>query len=645
MSDSEVTQASADFVFGTLATDDLRLAQVRALWAGVAHLHRLEPPDPQEGEAVTVFVSVGPRIVADRVSCYYTVDSSEPSGQRGCAVVGMAVVCTRVEVVWDTLLWGYREVWAGVIPAQVAGTLVRYRIEAWSSQGGESHWAHEVAGVVYGERPDGVHPDDEVLAALSGQARLWTVRRIGSYAYHVDREQVPLWLRDAVIYHLFVDRFEPGDGHAFAHPTSLGGFFGGTLRGVIERLDYIRSLGVDCIWMLPVFPSPSHHGYDATDYGRVEPRLGSDDDLRALIRAAHARGMRVLLDYVVNHVSHEHPLFQEASRVPDSPKASWFTFTRWPDQYVSFFGVSELPQINSDSAGMASYMIRHACYWLEQGIDGFRLDYANGPSHAFWSMFRAATRAVHAESVTLGEVVETSALQRTYQGRMDGCLDFLLLQALRQFFAFGSLSVSGFDTFLRRHLAFFPADFVLPSFLDNHDMNRFLWVVGGDVRRLKLAALCQFTLPHPPVMYYGTEVGLSQRRDVRYADGSGHPEESRLPMLWGEQQDATLLTFYRQLGALRRATAGVWRGVRETLVIDDAHGVYVYRCADERRAAVVVVNNGADVRRVGVPDGAAYTCALASDGEVVCDDGVVVVPPFAGAIFLSAHVSEGVQVM
>ena len=138
------------------------------------------------------------------------------------------------------------------------------------------------------------------------------------------------------------------------------------------------------------------------------------------------------------------------------------------------------------------------------------------------------------------------------------------MQALRRFFAFGETTASELDAFLRRHLAFFGDGLALPSFLDNHDMNRFLWVVGGDARRLRLAALCQFALPGPPIVYYGTEVGLSQRRDVRYADGSGHPEESRLPMPWGEDADPSLLAFYVALGRLRRAHRGpVARAARD----------------------------------------------------------------------------------
>ena len=624
---------SQDFVFGTLATDDLRIAQLRASRAGVAHVYRLEPVDPQPGELVAISVSLGPEIGADHVTCYYTTDGGEPRGARGIAVEGQTVEMLRTSVAWDTLQWGYVESWAGTIPSQSEGTLVRYRIEAWSEQGGGSHWASEIAGVVGGERPPGVSESDAKLFAFPG-ASLWPVRRTGSYAYHVDHDRVPEWLYDAVIYHVFADRFATSDGHPFHAPATPGGFYGGTLRGVIEQLEYIAGLGATCLWLSPVFPSSSHHGYDATDYRRVEPRLGSEDDLRELIAAAHGCGIRVILDYVVNHVSWEHPAFRAALADQGGPEARWFTFTRWPDQYLTFFGVQDHPQINSDDPGARDYMIESAAYWLERGVDGFRCDYANGPSHSFWSMFRAATRAVKPDSITLGEVVETPALQRTYQGCLDGCLDFVLLQALRQFFAFGTLTASAFDGFLRRHLAFFAGDFVLPSFLDNHDMNRFLWVVHGDVRRLKLAALCQFTLPHPPIVYYGTEVGLSQRRDVRYADGSGHPEESRLPMLWGEAQNQELLQFYRDLIRLRRSESSLWRGARQTNVTDDHTGLYVYSCSDGTNEAIIALNTGNSVQHFMRPAGQTSRLVVATDRGIALGDDALTLVPFGGAVLM-----------
>ena len=621
---------SQDFVFGTLATDDLRLARVRAATAGVLHDHDLEPADPRPGHAVRIRVTVGPRVVADRVTAYWTADGSDPAGERGRATNGTPMQLSRVAIRWDTLLWGYREVWEGTIPGQSGGTLVRYRIEAWSAVAdAPSTWASEIAGVVSGERPAGVSDLDVALFAFAGS--LWPIRRHGGDAYVVDEERVPDWLRDAVIYQVFVDRFATTGGQPFAEPATPAGFYGGTLRGVIERIDHVVDLGATCLWLSPVFPSPSHHGYDASDYRSVEPRLGTEDDLRELISIAHDRGVRVILDFVANHVSSEHPAFQAAIADRDSPEAGWFTFTRWPDDYLSFFGVRDHPQLDTDAPGARDELIESARHWLALGVDGFRCDYANGPSHAFWSVFRAATRATSPESITLGEVVETPALQRTYVGRLDGCLDFVLLQALRNSFAFGRMPPSELDAFLRRHLGFVPDDFVMPSFLDNHDMNRFLWVVRGDVRRLKLAALCQFTLPYPPIVYYGTEVGLSQERDVRSADGSGHPEESRLPMPWGPDRDEDLLAFYSQLIALRRRTAPLWRGDRETLAVDDSTGLWVLRVVDGRTEALVVLNNGPTASRTRLEAGRRWRLDLATDDAGVVDD-VLALPPYAGAI-------------
>jgi cyclomaltodextrinase / maltogenic alpha-amylase / neopullulanase len=614
---------SSDFIFGTLATDARRLGYLRAELAGVSHRYRIEPRDPAPQQPVTISVSLGPAVAADRVSCYLATDG-EPGGARGLPAPGsIAVELRRDGSVWDTFLWGYTEEWRGELPAQPAGTIVRYRVEAWQEHGALSWWAGEIVGSTPGDGSvlGEVGPGDDELREMGREFGLTFVRSTRSFAYAVDDEQPPDWLCDSLIYHVFVDRFAP--------PSPMG-FYGGTLAGVAEQLDYIAALGAGAIWLSPIFPSPSHHGYDATDYYGVEPRLGTAADLRALLDGAHARGMRVLFDYTANHFSSSHPIFQDVLQNPDSPRRDWFTFTSYPDTYVSFFGVRDLPQLNSDNPAAREFMIAPALHWLREGVDGFRLDYTIGPSHAFWTEFRAATRAVRRDSVTLGEAVDTADTLRSYIGRLDGCLDFLLLQAIRLFFAFGELPASRFDSFLRRHLGAFPPAFTMPSFLDNHDMNRFLWIVRGDVRRLKLAALCQYTLPHPPILYYGTEVGLSQHRDVRHADGSGHPEESRLPMRWGEAQDTNLLRFYQQLGALRKATAPVWRGPRRTVALDDARGQYAYRCGDW----LVALNNGPQAGRVPLPRGP-WALALATDDATVAGGGVAL-PPFGGAVLRRA---------
>ncbi|MFZ6019608.1 MAG: alpha-amylase family glycosyl hydrolase, partial [Chloroflexota bacterium] len=360
----------------------------------------------------------------------------------------------------------------------------------------------------------------------------------------------------------------------------------GTLRGITEQLDYLVDLGVNVLWLTPVFPSPSHHGYDATDFFEIEPRLGSKKDFKELLDEAHRRGIRVLMDFVPNHISNMHPYFQQAVSDPASPYRQWFNFHRYPDDYETFFGVKSLPKLNLRHPAARQYVLYAARYWLEFGVDGFRVDYAIGPAADFWAEFRKVTRQAKADCWTFGEIVDPSDVQLTFAGQLDGSLDFILLEGLRQSLAFGRWDGIKLASFLERHQAYFPQDFSRPSFLDNHDMNRFLWAAGNDQRRLKLAAMLQFSLAGPPVIYYGTEVGLSQQRDVRQ-NGRGVPEESRLPMLWGEEQDKNLLKFYGQLIRLRKQFTALRRGTCKVQDCNEAILVLEREFEEERLTTVI----------------------------------------------------------
>lgn len=590
MPDRDLASATQDFIFGTLATDNLRLEKLRHRLHGLHHGGRVAPADPAPGEAVRLTVTVGGDLSVETLEAYVTTDGSTPDE------TSPDVPFTLVGPAWDTLTWSYVETWAAMLPAYPAGTLVRYRIAA-TRPDGERRWAD--------------------TDPVSGEP--------GLFAYAVDEERVPDWLREAVMYHIFVDRFAPSPGRDWLRPDSLNGIWGGTLSGIVPHLDDLADLGVTALWLSPVFPSPTHHGYDATDYDTIEPRLGTVEDLTTLIEAAHARGMRVLLDFVANHVSHAHPAFAKATSDPRAPERSWFTF-RDDGSYSSFFGVESMPQVAVDHDAAADYLIRAAVGWLERGVDGFRLDYANGPSHAFWSRFRQVLRAVRPDCALIGEVVESAETMASYAGRLDGTLDFLLLQQLRAFLAFDLIDAEAFWRFLSRHLTWFPDELVLPSFLDNHDMNRFLWVVGGDVRRLKLAALVQFALPNPPIIFYGTEVGLSQWHDLEHPDGSRRMEESRTPMRWGEDQNAELKRFYRALIAWRRA-ARPDKG-RPVLIRADADGLLAFASAGH----VVAINRSDERRIVPLDWEDAPAVALATGPDVAVDGLSVVLPPMMGAV-------------
>jgi len=588
----------SDFIFGTLATDALRRQHLDKLRSGITHYQRRLPRDPLPGQNIQLYLSSGPILPGSRAWVYWTIDGSDPIGVQGVAFNGQALEMQVAWEEWDTVLWGYIRHFTIELPGQVADTLVRYRLSCYSPSQGE-------------------------IFADGG----------AYYAFYVDENTPPTWTKSAIIYQVFPDRFFPGGDRSWLKPDSLGGFFGGTLHGILEKLEYIGQLGCNTIWLNPIFPSPSHHGYDATDLFSVEPRLGTLQDFVTLLNAAHQFGIRIILDFIPNHWSHLHATFQNAIANADSPYRHWYTFHHWPDDYETFFGVKSLPQINLRHPAARQHMLDATKFWLDLGVDGYRLDYAIGPAPDFWADFRRITRAVNAECWTFGEVVDPPDVQLSFEGQLDGCLDFVLLEAIRKALAYGSWDGLEFGRFLDRHAAFFPALFSRPSFLDNHDMNRFLWAARGDKRRLRLAALCQFSLPGQPIIYYGTEVGLSQRRDVRQGE-RGLPEESRLPMLWDGEQDTDLLEFYRSLIALRRHCLPLQIG--DFQIVQSQPDSLIYTRQRENDRIGVALNLTTEQLQVNIPLSSGKLLLISEDGaDIVSNDHQTwaILPPLSGVIW------------
>jgi len=540
-----------DFIFGTLATDESRIKHLRDMLGGITHAHKRLPRDPQPGQPIQIDLTIGPAYSQNHAWIYWTNDGSDPEGQDGTARNGYATQLESIGSEWDTFLWGYFRKFRGEIPAQEAGTLVRYRI------------------------------------AAAGNGKETFADNGTYYAFYVDNDPPPAWTKDAVIYQIFADRFfnTTGDFPKTEIKPSLK--CNGTLRGIIEQLEYLYELGINTIWFTPVFPSPSYHGYDATSFFEINPRLGTKDDFKELIEKSHARGIHILMDFVPNHWSNQHSTFLEAQQNKNSQYFKWYTFEKHPDKYKTFFGVKTLPQINLRYPPARQHVLDAAKYWLDFGVDGFRVDYCIGPSPDFYADFRRVTRTTKPDSWTFGEAVDPPDSQLTFEGGMDGTLDFMLLEGLRATFAFGKWSAKQFTEFLDRHEAYFPETFSRPSFLDNHDMNRFLWVAHNDKTKLKLAALCQFTLVGAPVIYYGTEVGLSQPRDVMQHGRAIH-EETRMPMLWGDEQDKELFEFYRQLIQIRKKESALVHGKRETVLATEE--ILAYRRVDDKQSVLCMMN-------------------------------------------------------
>jgi glycosidase len=524
----------------------------RSSKSGIHHGYEIFPHDPIPDQPVTLVVETGPDLAVEKLACYYTSDGDDPVGSHGQAEKGQVAYFHEVESRWDNFVWGYRKKWQALLPPQKNGTEVRYVISGWDETGTE----------IFADWPDVKLTVERAAKHYFDHGDLPEIKFCGDpssanvFNYYVDALRPPQWAKEAIFYHIFVDRFHPGKGKDWIQTSHPKKAFGGTLVGVTDHLDYIHELGVTAIWLSPIFPSPSIHRYDALDYYQVADELGGDQALRDLISKAHRRGIRIILDLVCNHVSNRHPYFVDALQDENSKYRDWFYFDDEDEiGYRTFFGVRGMPQVNLKHPGARAWMLDIARYYLEEfDVDGYRLDYANGPGVGFWGEFWQVCKQTKPDSIIFGEVVEPSDVMLPYVGRMDGLLDFPLCEAFRKGLGTEEWSPQRFRSFVNDHLAFFQDDFLLFSFLDNHDMNRFLFTADNKVETLKKAAELQFQLPGPPIIYYGTEVGMQQMKNKTSAIGL---EASRGKMAWGEEQDQDLFDYYKRL-IEKRMTEKPW---------------------------------------------------------------------------------------
>jgi alpha-amylase len=359
------------------------------------------------------------------------------------------------------------------------------------------------------------------------------------------------WKRGATCYEVFVRSFFDSDGDGV-----------GDFKGLTQKLDYVndgtansrRDLGASCIWLMPVAASPSYHGYDVTNYYQVNPEYGTNEDFKRLVREAHRRGIRVLVDMVLNHTSNEHPFFKHAALYPDSPYRNWYLWSpthpgvknpwggenwhRSPmrDEYYYGFFWSGMPDLNVENRAVVEETKKIATFWLEEmGVDGFRLDAIKHlveadqgrrvehlpATHTFLREYAAHIRRVKPEAFTIGEVWDSvGAMLPYYPDQLDAHFAFEASDAIVTAVRTGSASKL-LAPFLRLQREL-PADRWSP-FLRNHDQTRTLTELGGDVARAKLAAALLLTLPGLPFVYYGEEIGMT---------GNKPDPRLRTPMHW-----------------------------------------------------------------------------------------------------------------
>ena len=335
--------------------------------------------------------------------------------------------------------------------------------------------------------------------------------------FDCDSMKVPGWVKTAVCYQIFPERFAIGNTSKdvsyvntswgeMPHPKS---FCGGDLDGIREKLPYLQELGINVLYMTPVFVSSSNHKYDIVDYENVDPSFGGNEALRQLIDEAHKCGIRVLLDGVFNHCSWQHPFFLDASE--KGRYSQYYDWFFWNDDgsYKTFGSVKYMPKLNTGNEAVIKYFCDVAVMWMmEYGADGWRLDVSDEISHRFLRAFRERVMAQNVESIIIGEDWHR-AVRYLYGDEYDGIMNYGVTKACLDLLAFETIDASQFcDRIIRLyHTYSIAANSKMLNLLGSHDTDRFLTRVKGDTMKFCTAAAIMFFYPGIPCVYYGDEIG------------------------------------------------------------------------------------------------------------------------------------------
>lgn len=344
-----------------------------------------------------------------------------------------------------------------------------------------------------------------------------------------------------MIYHIMIDRFYPTNGICKERS-----FNGGTIRGIIKKLDYIQNLGMNGIMLTPFYLTNEYHGYHVKDYTKVDPHFGDWSDVRTLTEEIHRRNMIVVADFVPNHCHESNSLFS------DGKHADWFLCNN-DGTIKGFAGITSLPMFNTNHPEVQEYFIKQTIKLCQYGFDAIRLDHASGPSYTFWNFLCKQVKKQYPNVQLIGEIFgeldfkpqsklryfwnkllhsAQEARQLEYINVLDGLLDFRYLEIVRHCIKNKEklLDNKVLDKQIEKHFKHYPANFKLWLFLDNHDLNRFMYECQGDYKLLQEAITYTKKWDKAFLMYYGTEAGMMNKEDIHNLDYGD--EQVRECMKW-----------------------------------------------------------------------------------------------------------------
>jgi glycosidase len=421
---------------------------------------------------------------------------------------------------------------------------------------------------------------------------------------------VPDWVQDAIFYQIFPDRFRNGDPlndpsnvHPWGAKPTIWHYQGGDLAGIIHSLDYLLDLGVTAIYLNPIFESTANHRYHTTDYFKIDPRLGGMDTFKRLLETAHQNGLRVILDGVFNHSGRGFFAFSDVlENGGNSAYQDWYHIDRFPlnaftsgraKNYEAWWAIKALPKFNTDNPEVRQFLFSVARYWVEQGIDGWRLDVpAEIDDDGFWSEFRGAVKTANPEAYIVGE-------HWTYDSRwvgdnhFDGLMNYPFRDAVLAMLR-AEIHLHEFTERIETAIKVYPVEHLNAMYvpLGSHDTTRLLTKVGGDVNKARLALLMQFAYPGAPAVYYGDEIGMQGGKDP----------DNRCAFQWDESEwNIEIRDWVRRLITVRKASPALRRGVYQRLLVNETKSVFAFTRAVERETVLVAFNLSPDTQDIEIP--------------------------------------------
>ena len=497
--------------------------------------------------------------------------------------------------------------------------------------------------------------------------------------------QTPDWLSGGIMYQIFPDRFYrsgttkynvPQDRYLHQRwgsqpewrPNHQGeitnsDYFGGDLEGIIQKLDYLQSLGITCIYLNPIFEAHSNHRYDTADDTKVDPLLGTKEDFIRLCKEANKRGIHIILDGVFNHTGSDSIYFNRKGRYQtlgayqsqDSPYYDWYQFYQWPEQYACWWNFETLPNVNETNETYNAYINGTDGViqtWLKAGADGWRLDVADELPDLFLDHITKAAKQVKPTSMILGEVWEDASNKMAYGQRrryllgkqLDSVMNYPFREAIIGFLT--GKNPAEMMELIMTVLEHYPpsAIHLLMNHIGTHDTERILTVLGGEplngrdrewqsrtklsqeqrsrgLSLLKLASLMQYTLPGIPCVYYGDEAGMEGYRDPF----------NRGCFPWGHE-DAELVNWYRSLGKIRHSCEVLKQGTLEPYYADD--DCFVYIRSDEAVGQKLLVAANRTEQRKHLFMAQEWETASALLGKAVWN-GTLTLEPYGYALLFS----------